>query len=180
VLSVLIVPALLTFLWITAFGGSALWLELQGGASIAAGAMEEVATSVYLLFEHFHLAAVTNFATVVLVISFFITSSDSGSLVVDAFTSGGKLKSPVTQRVFWASMEGVVAAVLLIGGGLQALQTAAIAMGLPFAVLLVIMVFSLRKGLLKEYEKEQLRIRSHEKESYKKLIEHRMEDDSDA
>ena len=180
VLSVLIVPALLTFLWITVFGGSALWLELQGGASIAAGAMEEVATSVYLLFEHFPLAAVTNFATVVLVISFFITSSDSGSLVVDAFTSGGKLKSPVTQRVFWASMEGVVAAVLLIGGGLQALQTAAIAMGLPFAVLLVIMVFSLRKGLLKEYEKEQLRIRSHEKESYKKLIEHRMEDDSDA
>jgi choline/glycine/proline betaine transport protein len=171
VLSVLIVPALLTFLWITAFGGSALWLELEGGVSIAAGAMEEVATSIYLLFEHFPLSIVTNFAAVVLVISFFITSSDSGSLVVDAFTSGGKLKSPVTQRVFWASMEGVVAAVLLIGGGLQALQTAAIAMGLPFAVILVIMIFSLHKGLANEYEHEQLKIRSHEKESYKKLID---------
>jgi choline/glycine/proline betaine transport protein len=75
-------------------------------------------------------------------------------------------------------MEGVVAAVLLIGGGLQALQTAAIVMGLPFAFILVVMVFSLHKGLLKEYEKEQLRIRSHEKESYKELIEHLMEDDT--
>lgn len=176
VTSVLIVPALLTFLWITAFGGSALWLELRGGVSIAAGAMEEVATSIYLLFEQFPLAAVTNFSAVVLVISFFITSSDSGSLVVDAFTSGGKLKSPVTQRVFWASMEGIVAAVLLIGGGLQALQTAAIAMGLPFAVILVIMSYSLRKGLLQEYNKEQLRIRSRQKESYKELIEHFIDD----
>jgi choline/glycine/proline betaine transport protein len=177
VMSVLIVPALLTFLWITAFGGSALWLELRGGVSIAAGAMEEVATSIYLLFEQFPLSAVTNFSAVVLVISFFITSSDSGSLVVDAFTSGGKLKSPVTQRVFWASMEGIVAAVLLLGGGLQALQTAAIAMGLPFAVILVIMSFSLRKGLVQEYNREQLNMRSRQKESYKHLIEQFVDED---
>ena len=177
VMSVLIVPALLTFLWITAFGGSALWLELRGGVSIAAGAMEEVATSIYLLFEQFPLSAVTNFSAVVLVISFFITSSDSGSLVVDAFTSGGKLKSPVTQRVFWASMEGIVAAVLLVGGGLQALQTAAIAMGLPFAVILVIMSYSLRKGLVQEYNREQLNMRSRQKESYKHLIEQFVEED---
>jgi choline/glycine/proline betaine transport protein len=178
VMSVLIVPALLTFLWITAFGGSALWLELRGGVSIAAGAMEEVATSLYLLFEQFPLSAVTNISAVVLVISFFITSSDSGSLVVDAFTSGGKLKSPVTQRVFWASMEGIVAAVLLLGGGLQALQTAAIAMGLPFAVILVIMSYSLRKGLVQEYNREQLNVRSRQKESYKHLIEQFVDEDT--
>jgi choline/glycine/proline betaine transport protein len=178
VMSVLIVPALLTFLWITAFGGSALWLELRGGVSIAAGAMEEVATSMYLLFEQFPLSAVTNISAVVLVISFFITSSDSGSLVVDAFTSGGKLKSPVTQRVFWASMEGIVAAVLLLGGGLQALQTAAIAMGLPFAVILVIMSYSLRKGLVQEYNREQMNVRSRQKESYKHLIEQFVHEDT--
>ncbi|MGM0532717.1 MAG: BCCT family transporter, partial [Bacteroidota bacterium] len=172
VLSVLIVPTLLTFLWITAFGGSALFLELNGTADIISAVQENVATSIYNLFENFPLAAVTNFAAIVLVISFFVTSSDSGSLVVDAFTSGGKLKSPVAQRVFWASMEGAVAAILLIGGGLKALQTAAITTGLPFAIILIIMAISLRKGLQKEHEKEELHKKAKERESYKELIQH--------
>ncbi|MGM0431154.1 MAG: BCCT family transporter [Spirochaetota bacterium] len=171
VLSVLIVPTILTFFWITAFGGSALSLELQGVADIAAGIKEEVATSIYVLFEQFPFAAVTNFAAVALVISFFITSSDSGSLVVDAFTSGGKLNSPVAQRVFWASMEGLVAAILLIGGGLQALQTASIITGLPFAIILMLMCFSLYKGLNKEYEALQARKETKERESYRELIQ---------
>jgi choline/glycine/proline betaine transport protein len=171
VLSVLIVPTLLTFLWITAFGGSALWLELEQAAGIASEVKENVATSIYQLFEHFPLAEVTNFAAIVLVISFFVTSSDSGSLVVDAFTSGGKLRSPVTQRVFWASMEGAVAAILLVGGGLKALQTAAITTGLPFAVILIVMGVSLRKGLKNEYEKEELHRKAKERESYKELVQ---------
>ncbi len=171
VLSVLIVPTLLTFLWISAFGGSAILLELNDMADIAGEVKKNVATSIYHLFENFPLANITNFAAIVLVISFFVTSSDSGSLVVDAFTSGGKLKSPVTQRVFWATMEGAVAAILLVGGGLNALQTAAITTGLPFAIILVIMAFSLRKGLQKEYEKEELREKAKERESYKELIQ---------
>ncbi len=80
---------------------------------------------------------------IVLVTVFFVTSSDSGSLVVDHLTSGGKLDSPVPQRVFWAVMEGVVAATLLIGGGLTALQTASVITGLPFAVILLMMIYSL-------------------------------------
>ena len=171
VLSVLIVPTLLTFLWITAFGGSAIIMELKGMADIATDVKNNVATSIYHLFENFPLAQVTNFAAIVLVISFFVTSSDSGSLVVDAFTSGGKLKSPVGQRVFWATMEGAVAAILLVGGGLKALQTAAVTTGLPFAVILIIMAFSLRKGLQKEQEKEELRAKAKERESYKELIQ---------
>jgi choline/glycine/proline betaine transport protein len=108
---------------------------------------------------------------IILVISFFITSSDSGSLVVDAFTSGGKLNSPVVQRVFWASMEGAVAAVLLVGGGLGALQTASITTGLPFAFLLLVMGYSLWKGLKEEYENETLKTKRIERESYQELIE---------
>jgi choline/glycine/proline betaine transport protein len=88
---------------------------------------------------------------VVLVTSFFVTSSDSGSLVVDSLTAGGKLDAPVPQRIFWALTEGAVAAVLLIGGGLGALQTAAISTGLPFAVLLIVLMWSLLKGLRKEH-----------------------------
>jgi len=177
VLSVLIVPTLLTFFWITAFGGSALWLEMQEAAGIAADIKQNVATSIYYLFEQFPLAEVTNFAAIVLVISFFVTSSDSGSLVVDAFTSGGKLRSPVTQRVFWASMEGAVAAILLVGGGLNALQTAAITTGLPFAIILIIMGVSLRKGLKSEKEKEELRRKAKERESYKDLVQDLIEKD---
>ncbi|MFP4226531.1 MAG: BCCT family transporter, partial [Desulfobacterales bacterium] len=170
VLSVLIIPSLLTFLWITAFGGSALYIEMKNVGSIAGPVKENVAVAIYYLLEQFPFSQITNFAAIVLVISFFVTSSDSGSLVVDAFTSGGKLSSPVGQRVFWATMEGAVAAVLLLGGGLSALQTASITTGLPFAVLLLIMGYSLWKGLNNEYEAEQLRARTVERESYQELI----------
>src|SRR6056297_1146080 len=171
VLSVLIIPTLLTFLWISAFGGAALFVEMENAGTIVGPVKENVAVAIYFLLEQFPLSAVSNFAAVVLVISFFITSSDSGSLVVDAFTSGGKLNSPVGQRVFWASMEGAVAAVLLIGGGLSALQTASITTGLPFALLLLIMGYSLWKGLKEEYETEELRAKTVERESYEDLIQ---------
>ncbi len=95
----------------------------------------------------------------ILVVSFFVTSSDSGSLVVDNITSGGKLNSPVTQRVFWASMEGLVAIVLLLIGGeaaLKALQTAVIATGLPFAILMIIMSLMLVYSVRKAYKKQKL------------------------
>ena len=84
--------------------------------------------------------------------SFFITSSDSGSLVVDALTSGGRHDSPVGQKIFWASMEGAVAAILLIGGGLTALQTVTIITGLPFAIILIVMCASFFKSLQSYYK----------------------------
>ncbi|MFP3999736.1 MAG: BCCT family transporter [Desulfobacterales bacterium] len=170
VLSVLIVPSLLTFLWLTAFGGSAIFMELNQAGQIAAAVKQNVAIAIFELLKNFPFTIVANIAAVLLVISFFVTSSDSGSLVVDAFTSGGKLTSPVTQRVFWASTEGVVAAVLLFGGGLEALQTASITTGLPFSVVLILMGWSLKKGLEKEYETEQIRVRRVERESYHELI----------
>jgi choline/glycine/proline betaine transport protein len=95
------------------------------------------------------LLAVGGLATLV-VITFFITSSDSGSLVIDIITSGGRPNPPTAQRVYWASLEGVVAAVLLVGGGLIALQTAAISAGLPFAVLILLMIVSLHRALAAE------------------------------
>ncbi len=173
VLSVLIIPTLLTFLWITAFGGSALYVEMENIGRIAGPVKENVAVAIYYLLEQFPFSSIANFLAIVLVTSFFVTSSDSGSLVVDAFTSGGKLESPVVQRIFWASMEGAVAAVLLLGGGLAALQTASITTGLPFAVLLLIMGYSLWKGLNNEYETEKLRAKAVERESYQDLI-HRL------
>ncbi len=171
VLSVLIVPSLLTFLWLTTFGGSALFLELSEAGSMAAAVKENIAISIYELLGNFPFAIVANFAAILLVVSFFVTSSDSGSLVVDTFTSGGKLSSPVTQRIFWAFLQGAVAAVLLFGGGLDVLQTASITTGLPFAVVLLLMGWSLTKGLEKEYQAERIRARDMERESYQQLIQ---------
>ena len=96
------------------------------------------------------LAQITSFVGIVLVIVFFVTSSDSGSLVIDTITAGGKVNAPLSQRIFWATFEGLVAIALLLGGGLGALQAAAVSTGLPFAVVLLLGGFALVKGLLSE------------------------------
>jgi choline/glycine/proline betaine transport protein len=150
ILGVLIVPSLLTFFWLSAFGGSALFLELNGMADMAS-ASAEPATALFKLLDQFPLSAITSIIGIVLVTIFFVTSSDSGSLVIDSITAGGKLDAPVGQRIFWAQTEGAVAAVLLLGGGLSALQTAAITTGLPFALVLLVMCYSLRQGMQQEY-----------------------------
>ena len=150
VLGVILIPTLLTFVWMSVFGGSALFVQSHGLADIVAAVNENVATAMFAMLDHFPLSQVLSLAAVVLVVVFFVTSSDSGSLVVDHLTSGGKLHSPTTQRVFWAVMEGVIAAVLLIGGGLATLQTASVSTGLPFALVLLISVYSLYVGFSQE------------------------------
>ncbi len=167
---VLIVPTIITFLWLSAFGGSALFLEINGLADIASAVQSNVATSLYELLSQFPLSALTSVIAIVLVTSFFITSSDSGSLVVDSLTAGGKLDAPVAQRIFWALAEGGIAVVLLIGGGLGALQTAAISTGLPFAAILMVMAYSLTKGLGQEYIKDMKREKEKEKKSYQDIV----------
>lgn len=147
VLGVLIVPTILSCIWLAVFGNAGLYLESTGQAAIADAVNDNVATALFVVLQNFPLTVLSSIVGTILVITFFVTSSDSGSLVVDHLTSGGKLDSPVPQRIFWAVMEGVVAAVLLIGGGLAALQTAAVTTGLPFAIVLLIMCFSLRRGL---------------------------------
>ena len=112
---------------------------------------ENVATAIYILLEQYPLTFISSLLTVLLVASFFVTSSDSGSMVVDTLTSGGRHDAPVGQKIFWASMEGTVAGILLLGGGLTALQTATIITGLPFAVILVVLCYSLYKSLRDNY-----------------------------
>lgn len=101
----------------------------------------------FLLLDTFPSAALTSALSIVVITSFFVTSSDSASLVVDIITAGGHPNPPTIQRIFWAITEGVVAAVLLLGGGLGALQTGVITTGLPFALVLLLVGFSLLRGL---------------------------------
>ncbi len=171
VLGVLIVPTIVTFLWMSGFGGSALFLETNGIAEIAAAVEADQTTSLFVLLDQFPFALIMSVLAIILVLSFFVTSSDSGSLVIDGLTSGGKLDAPVGQRVFWATTEGAVAAVLLIGGGLGALQAGAISTGLPFVIVLLIMCYSLVQGLGNEYNENLSDIKSKERETYRDLIE---------
>ncbi|MFA8451437.1 MAG: BCCT family transporter [Bacteroidales bacterium] len=150
---ILLVPTLLTFLWISVFGGSAIYQELIGNSQISEAVNSNIATAIYHLLEQYPLPFISSILTILLIISFFVTSSDSGSMVVDTLTSGGKLDAPVGQKIFWASMEGVIAIALLIGGGLAALQTAIIITGLPFAFILLFMCYSLYKTLNKDLKK---------------------------
>jgi choline/glycine/proline betaine transport protein len=143
ILSVMLIPTLLSFIWMSVFGGSAIYLQATGAVDIVTAVKADVSTALFVMLESFPLTEVLSFVGIVLVIVFFITSSDSGSLVVDHLTSGGKLDSPIPQRVFWAITEGVIAAVLLLGGGLATLQTAAVSTGLPFAVVLLLIIYAL-------------------------------------
>lgn len=170
VMGVLLVPSLLTFLWMTAFGGSGLWVYMNQTPEIGTQITDNVSTSLFLLMDQFPLSTIASAVGVVLVINFFVTSSDSGSLVIDSITAGGKLDAPVGQRIFWALTEGGVAAVLLIGGGLTALQTAAITTGLPFAFILILMMFSLYKGLKNEYSRSIQKEKDTDRENYENRL----------
>jgi len=144
---VLFVPTIVTFLWMTVFGNSALNIEMFGEGGIAAAVEDNLPVSLFVLLERFPLDVVTASLAVLVIMTFFVTSSDSASLVIDIITAGGNLEPPKLQRVFWAVLEGLVAAALLLAGGLVALQTAAVTTGLPFAVVLLGMCVALRKGL---------------------------------
>lgn len=146
---VLVVPTLLSIVWMSVFGGSAIDQVISFGNNAVKDSPQAV--MLFEMLRAFPLTQIASFVGIVLVMVFFVTSSDSGSLVIDTITSGGIQNPPVAQRVFWATFEGVVAIVLLIGGGLGALQAAAVTTGVPFALLLVIMMWSVFKGMTEEH-----------------------------
>lgn len=157
ILGVLLIPITILFLWFTAFGGSAVHMELMAAVdpNIASPGLVEAVradtgSAIFKLMESYPLTAALNGIIVVMIVLWFVTSSDSASFVIDMLTSGGDTNPPKIQRLFWAGTEGVIAAVLLAAGGLGALQAASIVSGLPFAVVIVIMMYSLLRGLSRD------------------------------
>ncbi len=148
IVGVLLVPTALTTFWLTVFGNTALHREVFGEGGIAASGREE--EMLFAMLQGLPLSAVTSILAMLVIVNFFVTSSDSGSLVIDMLASGGNPDPPKAQRVFWALSEGAVAAVLLLTGGLMALRTAAITTGLPFTLVLLVMCWSLFTALRRE------------------------------
>ncbi|AKM09604.1 BCCT family transporter [Croceicoccus naphthovorans] len=139
ILGTLLVPVLFTFLWMTIFGDSALYIELFGEGGIAKAAADSLPNALFAFLQHYPLTSLLSGAAVIIVATFFVTSADSGALVVAMIASGGDHEAGFIPRVTWAIAMGVLAAGLLFVGGLSALQTAAIVTGLPFAIVLLIM-----------------------------------------
>ena len=145
---VLIIPTVIGVIWMSTFGGTALHQLLTDGYRGVADSVPELA--LFKMLEGLPFTEVVSAGALVLIAIFFVTSADSGALVVDTITAGGKMDAPVQQRVFWCVLVGLVAIVLLLGGGIESLQALAISVGLPFCIVLLIMCVSLYKGLREE------------------------------
>ncbi len=153
VTGVLFVPAGFTLMWMTVFGNSAIYFIMAGATDLANTVQQDVALALFNFLEHFPFSSILSFIAMAMVIVFFITSADSGAMVVDTLASGGVSHTPVWQRIFWASLMGIVAIALLVAGGLSALQTVTIASALPFSVILLISIYGLLKALRRDITK---------------------------
>ena len=154
IVCVLLIPSLVCVLWMAVFGGVAIDQVVTdpGGSAVKTYVIDSYVPelSLFAMLEGLPLASITSLIGIILVIVFFVTSSDSGSLVIDTITAGGKVDAPLPQRIFWCTFEGAVAIVLLIGGGLGALQAMVISTGLPFTLVLLLMCWAIFKGLTSE------------------------------
>ncbi|GLK71519.1 BCCT family transporter [Ancylobacter dichloromethanicus] len=148
VVAVLFIPAGFTFFWMTVFGNTAIFIDTGVAAGELGRAVAgDVSVGLFQFFEYLPLPMVTSTLAIILIAVFFVTSSDSGSLVVDSIAAGGETQTTVGQRVFWCVLEGVVAASLLLAGGLGALQSATIASALPFTFVMLALVWALFVGM---------------------------------
>lgn len=156
VFGVMLVPTFFTFFWFAVFGDTALHMIMfDGYTSLISEVQNDQAIALFKLLENLPFTEFVSSLTVLLIITFFVTSSDSGSLVIDSLAAGGRSDTPWWQRSFWVVTEGAVAAVLLIAGGLTALQTAAIVSALPFAVIILIAIFGMWRALRIEGHRNQ-------------------------
>ncbi|MBV4397112.1 choline BCCT transporter BetT [Advenella alkanexedens] len=158
VLGVLLVPSGFTLFWMTVFGDTAIYYILvEGMSNFGLTVQNDVAQALFVFLEKLPLTSLTSILALCMVVVFFVTSADSGALVIDLLASKENMPSPVWQRIFWSALTGVVAIALLLADGLQALQTATIVSALPFSIILLAAIFGLFKALKTEATKRQIR-----------------------
>ncbi|MGP5272555.1 BCCT family transporter [Psychrobacter faecalis] len=157
VFGVLLIPMTILFFWFTTFGGVAIQMELLAGMNpevvspgLVAAVQVDYGSAIFKLVEYYPLTKPITLLIVVMIVLWFVTSSDSASFVIDMLTAGGDTNPPKIQRLFWALMQGLIAAILLAAGGLDALQAAAIVAGLPFALVIFVMMYALLRGMSRD------------------------------
>ena len=148
----LALPTVVSIIWMTVFGDAAISQYLDRGYTGVTEIVENWSPelSMFKFLELLPFSALTSLIAIFLIIVFFVTSMDSGSLVVDTITAGGMIDAPIVQRIFWCCFEGLIAIALLMGGGLVSLQALSLASGFPFTIVLLVMIFPLFRGLKSE------------------------------
>ncbi|MFC6490755.1 BCCT family transporter [Nitratireductor sp. GCM10026969] len=150
-LGVLFIPVIILFFWFTAFGGVAIHMELAGNPGLIEATQQGYGNAIFRLLDYFPLTRLVTAVVIVMIVVWFVTSSDSGSFVIDMLTAGGHIDPPKVQRLFWAVTEGIIAAILLAAGGLAALQAAAVVAGFPFAFVILVMMYGLLRALGRDH-----------------------------
>lgn len=167
IFGVMVIPPFIACLWIAAFGGTALWYDLQQNAGIAAAVNADVTSALFQLYERLPLSTLMSVLSILLILTFLVTSADSATYILASMTTGGSLTPSKVAQLVWGGLMAAIAGVLLYTGGLEALQTASLIAALPFTVLLLLLIISMIKLL----KKEPLPIRKKDLNRFRKLEE---------
>ncbi|MEK5056751.1 glycine/betaine ABC transporter permease [Paenibacillus sp. FSL H7-0326] len=167
IVGVMVVPPLIACLWIATFGGTAIWFDLHESTGIAAAVNEDVTSALFLLFGQLPFSTVMSILSILLILTFLVTSADSATYILSSMTTKGSLNPPMTAKVVWGTLMAAIAGVLLYSGGLEALQTASLIAALPFTVILLLLIIAVVKLL----RKEPLPIRKADLKRYRRLEE---------
>ena len=159
ILGVLVGPTLFTLFWMAIFGNSAIELILSQGADALGAAVQlDESVALFKFLEYFPASSILSGLAIVMVLVFFVTSADSGAMVLNMLSSNGRDDTPLSRRLFWMAMIGVSALVLLLAGGMSALQTAAIASALPFSVVILVAIWGFVRALSVDHTKRQTQL----------------------
>lgn len=156
IMGVVIAPTLMSFLWLSVMGNSALYIDVVKDGGIAAAVAKDSSTAIFAMFQYYPLAGLLTILTTLIIAIFFITSADSATFVMAMLTSGGELNPKAGLKITWGLIVGAVAIALMIAGGLSALQTASIAAAFPFMIVMFAMVVALTKAFRTEFHLESL------------------------
>lgn len=167
IVGVIVIPPLISCLWIAAFGGTALWFDLHENTGIAAAVNEDVSVALFQMFDQLPFSGLMSVLAILLILTFLVTSADSATYILASMTSRGSLNPSIAGKIVWGTLMAGIAGVLLYSGGLEALQTASLIAALPFTMLLLLLIVSMAKLL----RKEPLPIRKADLRRYERLKE---------
>lgn len=152
VAAVLIIPTLFNFIWMTVFGNSAIWMDVNVAKGALSSLVSDPDSLMFEFLEYLPFSSVLSYLVIGIIIIFFVTSADSGILVMNSISTQNAKNTPKWQMIFWGALLAVLSLILLNAGGLQALQTMTLITALPFAVIMVLFAISLIKALMIDYK----------------------------
>jgi glycine betaine transporter len=158
-LGTVLAPTLVGFAWFSVMGGTALHLEIFGGAPLAEAVQADVSTVIFTMFDAMPFGALLSVVATVLVVVFFVTSGDSATLVLGMMSTGGNPDPGGKVKLMWGVLVAGIALSLMLAGGLQAVQTATIVFALPFTVVVVLMAIAVTRAISADWNEERRRER---------------------